>query len=540
MRLKSLNIKVPRLGINRFGVYYVRSSVLGATGRRKVIQHSLGTKNPQLAKVLALELSLNLVSEDFLSNFRNQIGRYELDLATGKAQAEGPEDHARLLEVIQAMGEAMKLQTKLQPAPAAPLPPPASSVTQDTANLLAITTQLIGGVMPSLPKSLNVGKKLRDALKEHLSEGASSLESERTIGEKQLLFNDFVEVFGDDCYLNQITTIEITNRWRPVEFARMSRKSLKNPKKVSRGYLEKRRGYLRKFFAEAKKGGLYLHESPMSQEMASKKEISAQRRPFKEYTGEDLKVLFSAEYARGMEKPDWYWIPLMSMYSGARLGELTNLLLHDFEVVDGIKVFFIPESKTVEGRRTVPIHSVLMQLGLWDFVEFLKEKGETHLLALRPESDRSGSVGEQWAKWVDRCGIMDKRKVFHSFRSTAITDMYNSEAPNPVAIRDSVGHTNGGLSGAHGGYARSIVLKRLQNAIESLGYPTVDLVGIKLVDPTFASFYEEEKARVTSPEYAAQREKRKRHAAAKAEREARVAKQRKRQPKVPTVEQGGG
>ena len=87
MRLKSLNIEVPRLGINRFGVYYIRSSLLDATGRRKVIQHSLGTKNPQLAKVLALELSLNLVSEDFLSNFCNQIGRYELDLATGKAQA---------------------------------------------------------------------------------------------------------------------------------------------------------------------------------------------------------------------------------------------------------------------------------------------------------------------------------------------------------------------------------------------------------------------------------------------------------------------
>ena len=133
-------------------------------------------------------------------------------------------------------------------------------------------------------------------------------------------------------------------------------------------------------------------------------------------------------------------------------------------------------------------------------------------MALRPASDRSGSVGEQWGKWIDRCGIQDQRKVFHSFRSTAITDMYNSEAPNPVAIRDSVGHTNAGLSGSHGGYARSIMLRRLQNSIESLDYSTVDLVGIKLVDPTFASFYEEDKARVTSPEYAAQREKRKRRA----------------------------
>ena len=39
MNAKALNLKIPRLGENRHGVFYVRSSALDATGRRKVTQH---------------------------------------------------------------------------------------------------------------------------------------------------------------------------------------------------------------------------------------------------------------------------------------------------------------------------------------------------------------------------------------------------------------------------------------------------------------------------------------------------------------------
>ena len=97
MRSKGLNIKVPRLGVNRFGVYYVRSSSLDATGRRKVSQQSLDTKDPQLAKVLALKFCLNLVTGDVLSDFRKKLDRYEFDLATGKADVVALVDPSALL-----------------------------------------------------------------------------------------------------------------------------------------------------------------------------------------------------------------------------------------------------------------------------------------------------------------------------------------------------------------------------------------------------------------------------------------------------------
>ena len=103
MRSKSLNLRVPRLGINRFGVYYVRSSANDATGRRRVTQQSLGTKDPLLAKVLALKFSLNLVTKDLMADLR--IQNYEIDLASGKVTASGAEDHAQALAMVKALQE---------------------------------------------------------------------------------------------------------------------------------------------------------------------------------------------------------------------------------------------------------------------------------------------------------------------------------------------------------------------------------------------------------------------------------------------------
>lgn len=197
MRSKGLNIKVLRLGINRFGVYYVRSSSLDATGRRKVTQLSLGTKNPQLAKVLALKFCLNLISGDVLSDFRKKLERYEFDLAAGKAKSDGPEDHARMLEAMKAMQDVLALQSKLQPR-VLPVQASASPVPSDaTADLLALTSQLVGRAMPSLPKPNDVGLKLRSALDLHLEEEAKRLKNPETVAEKRVLFKEFSDLIAD-------------------------------------------------------------------------------------------------------------------------------------------------------------------------------------------------------------------------------------------------------------------------------------------------------------------------------------------------------
>ena len=409
MRSKSLNIRVPRLGANRFGVYYVRSSALDhETGRRKVVQQSLGTKSPALAKVLALKFCLNLVYEDLMSDWRKYISNYELDTAKGVVSAKDAEDHARMLEALaepKAL-EAQKTQSAMElvksigadrafelmmqrNAPSTVVAQPASS-----SQLDPVTAHFVAAGMAASPKPTNVGKRLRETLDLHLAEEEVRLKSDRTASEKRSLYNEFAKYFGNDCFLNQITKADITNGWRLAERKRPSEKVTKaqrakaleaaggdekmvKPVTLSLARLDKRRGYLSVFFDWAKAGGDYQHaENPMEQPVAKKKDIRAQTESYEEFTPTDLQCLFGVAYSAEMNKPDWYWVPLMGLYSGARLNELASLSVDAFEIVEGIKVCNIKSGKTPDSKRRIPIHSNLLALGLWDYIEFLRTRGQ--------------------------------------------------------------------------------------------------------------------------------------------------------------------
>jgi integrase len=154
--------------------------------------------------------------------------------------------------------------------------------------------------------------------------------------------------------------------------------------------LEKRRTYLSKFFTWVTTGGFYPYkESPVAMKMASKKTIREHTRSFVEFNSDDLSSLFRAEYARAMDKPDFYWLPLLSMFSGARLGEIANLMVADIDEVEGIKVYEVCKGKNRASQRTVPIHSQLLALGFWEYVESLKSKKLKYVVPFRP----LGSLG---------------------------------------------------------------------------------------------------------------------------------------------------
>lgn len=221
MQIKSLAIKVPRLGISRLGVYYVRTSVRTVVSGRKVIQRSLGTKDPNLAKILALKFCLSLASEDTLATFDQTINRYELDLAAGKAKSDSPEDHARMIEVMKMMLDARAMithQAALQSAPASIAGATAASATLDPA-----LAQLISQGLATQAKPTEVGIKLKDALDKHLIEEARVLKSTNTLGEKKVLFAEFCEHLGD-IHLNSISKTDISERWRSAEFNRPNKK----------------------------------------------------------------------------------------------------------------------------------------------------------------------------------------------------------------------------------------------------------------------------------------------------------------------------
>jgi len=496
---KTLNITVPRLGRNRHGVFFVRSpSYVDEQGRRRVVQQSLKTKNPAQAKILALKYCLQLAEGESMNqnDSSDKKNIYSVNIDTGEFSANGPEDHQLMMGFLRENGEFLRNLPK-------------KSFAQST-----VQAQHVAAVPVA-----DHGKPLRELVNLHLQKEAATVESKQTVREKQVTLEEFMEVFGENAGIRSITTQDISMRWVPVELKRPNKKY--KGETLSRARLEKRRGYLAKFFSWAKTSNFYLSDNPMALKMFTKAEIRAEANPYAEFTYDDLKMLFTASYVVNMEKPDWYWPPLMALFSGARLSEVANLEIHTIKEIEGVKTYEILDGKTPDSERVVPIHPQLIDLGFWDYVQSLRAQKQKYLFPDRSSRKAvAKSTGRIWGLWIDKCGIDDKRKVFHSFRSTAITDLHNASA-GAAAIRKAVGHSSPEVEGAHGRYIRGNLLRALTDAINTLSYPVIDFKELKLADPTFAAHFEKMKAEVTSPKALAKKNSLAAHQAAKAVREAR-------------------
>jgi integrase len=175
---------------------------------------------------------------------------------------------------------------------------------------------------------------------------------------------------------------------------------------------------------------------------------SQRREPFNAH--ELILIFGAAEHVERRYKTDYhYWLPLMGLLTGARLNELCQLHLSDFEVVDGVPCININDEeegqrlKNKSAKRLVPIHDKLIEAGILRYVERQREKGIGRLFPSL-EFHEKGGYGATPSKWFGnfktRCGIMEKNtKVFHSFRHTFISSLLNDDVPETV-IAPIVGH----------------------------------------------------------------------------------------------------
>jgi integrase len=169
--------------------------------------------------------------------------------------------------------------------------------------------------------------------------------------------------------------------------------------------------------------------------------------PRRPWSGEQLAALFSKPlFTRYELSQDWhaggdaaYWIPIMGIYTGARVGELCQLAMADIETVDGVPVIRITDQgeeqsvKTEAGRRVVPVHPELIRLGFLDYVSALRETGAKRLFpALLLAPSKPSNYFSAWFKTVrdedDSVALPD----FHSFRHT-VRSKRNSPTSTVIA-----------------------------------------------------------------------------------------------------------
>ncbi|ADI30557.1 site-specific integrase [Methylotenera versatilis] len=152
-----------------------------------------------------------------------------------------------------------------------------------------------------------------------------------------------------------------------------------------------------------------------------------------------LKAIFNSPIYTSDERPAGgkgeaaYWLPLLALYTGARLDELCQLHLGDIQLesyedeqenTHQVWVMRITDEgdgqklKNSGSRRRIPIHQTLIALGFITYVQ--AQSGLQIFPELKPAS-AYGSLSGNWSKWFgkylrEKIKVTDTKMVFHSFR----------------------------------------------------------------------------------------------------------------------------
>lgn len=214
----------------------------------------------------------------------------------------------------------------------------------------------------------------------------------------------------------------------------------------------------------------------------------------KAFNRDDLHKLFkSPEYTNlGHRHPYQFWVPLIALYTGARLNEICQLHLSDFDESEDVRVIRISEEggkkrlKTKAARRQIPIHPELTRLGLQNYVAALRQAGEIRLFPeLKERRDGYGQTASKWfASYCSRCGIGEAGKVFHSFRHTAIDCMKQADI-SKEKIAAIVGHEDESVT--FGRYGKAFQASVLLSAMEKLQFPSTQSIAPWLPKPSVNS-----------------------------------------------------
>nr|WP_229595885.1 site-specific integrase [Pseudodesulfovibrio sediminis] len=206
------------------------------------------------------------------------------------------------------------------------------------------------------------------------------------------------------------------------------------------------------------------------------------------FTTEELNIIFKAPTFTGCRSyKGWrnpgtyslrdsyrYWIPLIGLFTGMRLGEMCQLYTEDVREKQGITFFDIHANredmslKTAHSERQIPVHAELFRLGFKMYVKRLRAEGQERFfpdLKMSSEGYWSKNASAHFQRFFKVVGVKHGKNCFHSFRHCFEDACRASGVPKEVM--DAIqGHRERGMAARYGsGYELGVLneaMKRIQ------------------------------------------------------------------------------
>lgn len=168
-----------------------------------------------------------------------------------------------------------------------------------------------------------------------------------------------------------------------------------------------------------------------------------------------------------------YWVPLLALFSGMRMGEIVQLTVSDVKQDADIWYFDIGEGKqlkTQSSKRKIPLHPMLQDLGFLAVVAKRKAVDEKGRLFPDIQPGKDGYHSHNFSKWFTRYSTQVKVKTsktaFHSFRHN-FKDALENAGVEESHRRALMGHADAGVHNAYGG---KLSLALLASDLEKVKY----------------------------------------------------------------------
>lgn len=177
-----------------------------------------------------------------------------------------------------------------------------------------------------------------------------------------------------------------------------------------------------------------------------------------------------------------YWLPIVGLYTGARVEELAMLQKRDIKKDPETGIWFFNITtldeegnaivdrslKTEAAIRKVPVHSRLFELG---FFHWANDHGMPNIFKIdgtNAAGKWSGNFVKTFGRYKRGSGVLDSGMVFHSFRHMVIHQLKTNKEVDKYELKQLVGHERG--DDTTEGYGGDYPLERMKELVELITY----------------------------------------------------------------------